>query len=140
VLGPSVEVEAVKLVFSMRLSGASYDAIAERLNAMDAKPPRATAWDRWLVSFLLGRKTYMELVPIGDKPQAKYHRMVQEPEYVENSHPVIVDSETWHAVQRVGRKYQRKAGPRKTGPLSGLLFCGRCDWPMHSTTNGARGN
>jgi hypothetical protein len=50
----------------------------------------------------------------------------------ENTHPAIVDQQTWDAVQKVRQTVRRGEPMGAPNPLTGILFCGKCGAKMYN--------
>ena len=50
----------------------------------------------------------------------------------ENTHPAIVDRETWHTAQRCRKTVRRTDGLGEANPLTGLLLCAQCGSRMYN--------
>jgi len=128
----------VRLIFSSYLAGTNMNEIARMLNA--SKIPVKTGnpqqkWSKSSISYILSNEKY-----IGDSLWQKTYstdtfpvrRQINKGEkekyYAQNTHPAIIDLETFEAVQRL--KEQRKeildTSPGKTSPFSQSIYCGHC--------------
>ena len=130
------EAEIVRSIFDMYLSGKGYAAIADSLNAADAKTRYGHTWNhtsvRWVLrnyvytGNLLLQTTYSEnhitkrMRPnTGEMPM--YH--------AEKTHEPIITKEIFEAVQKeIARRDRKYSLPdnRNQTPLSGKVFCGIC--------------
>ena len=50
----------------------------------------------------------------------------------ENTHPAIVDSDTWEAAQRCRETVRRKDSHGEANPLTGLVFCADCGQRLYN--------
>jgi len=50
----------------------------------------------------------------------------------QNTHPAIVDRETWHTAQRCRKTVRRTDTLGEANPLTGLLFCAQCGAKMYN--------
>ncbi len=131
------EAEIVCRIYSEYLSGSGYNSIAKGLNEAGILSRYGGQWMPSVVSKVLSnytytgnlvlQKTYRDnhltkktLVNNGQLPQ--YH--------VEDSHPAIIDMETYNAVQeekaRRAARFNKHPQSPKSYPFSGLLVCANC--------------
>lgn len=124
-----------------------FRAIAKRLNARQTPGQRGRAgtWDARTVERMLRREAY-----VGDTIYQKWiqhrdreghvHQTRQTPQIVRNSHPALIDRETWEAAQQ--RLAVRKTVGRRSHDspylLSGLVRCGACGTSMVVLRTGRR--
>ena len=133
-LGDPQQVRVIQLIFKMRMQGHGYGAIANVLNDQGVKASRVMLWNKQSIRHILQRDAYRGAVVIGKHSRAQYHRVTDEPITLENTHPAIIDADTWYACQKM-QQTVRKSYTRGNGegaPLAGLLYCGRCGAPMYS--------
>lgn len=117
-------------------------AIAERLNDMNIKPPRAERWKKDTIRHIVRNEHYIgkvrfnkvKSVPMLDNGEVITKRITQEPEDVilaEGRHPAIIDMETWNKAQAlVARNPRVKHTYDLKNPYSGMLVCGGCGRAM----------
>lgn len=147
----------VRRIYELRLSGLSYQKIADALNQSDIPAPRyhrnaQTGKDNAGISSLwlersvrrilcsevylgnlvmnrVGRRTYKDKTMIP-KPESEWirHEAIHEP---------IVGKQVWDAVQTINHAAKQVSNGRKP-PLeklfSGKLICGDCKGPMYANT------
>lgn len=133
-LGDPAEIAVVRKVFKMRSQGYGYRAIAKHLNEKGIKPPRAKLWSQRAVKHFLQRDAYVGNIVIGKHSHAKFERLTPEETTIKNTHPAIVKQDVWDECQSMGKKLRKSYGHRNSegAPLTGLLFCGRCNGPMYA--------
>lgn len=147
----------VRQIFTMRIEGSGYKAIAYQLNESGVVPPRDYYyqqknaesptrnnhfWNDMTVKSILLNEVY-----IGNLVQAKAgtmsyknHKSVAKPKEewirVEGTHEAIIDREIWAQVQKIAEKrYQPKAQSNgDTSIFSGLLVCANCGYKMRVHT------
>lgn len=138
-LGDPEKVAVVQRIFSERARGYGVHTIARKLNNEGIPTPRASAyWSTVLIRHVLQRDAYIGHTVIGKHARGKYERLTPEIVTIANTHPAIIDQETWDAVHAMP-KYIRRANGRcgsEGAALSGLLKCGRCGQPMYAITMG----
>ncbi|MCC8121920.1 MAG: recombinase family protein [Oscillospiraceae bacterium] len=142
--------EIVKQIYALCLAGNGPSQIARKLGEKHILTPSAydfqkngrqhagmhqkypTAWSEQTVAQILENKVYLGHTVIGKqrKPSYKSKKLVAVPEHEQtvcpNTHPAIIDEETFRLVQKV-REHKRR--PAKIGtiePFSGLIFCADC--------------
>lgn len=142
------EAPIVKQVYWMYLHGQmGFRAIAKSLNArgVAGHSGRTGTWDVRTIERMLRREAYA-----GDTIYGKWiqhrdrdghtHITRQTPQIVQDSHPAIIDRETWNAVQeRLARR--KTVGPRSNDSpylLSGIVRCGLCGTSMVVLRTGHR--
>ncbi len=153
--------EIVRLIFSLRASGASYNTIARTLNenglptandywtAKNHKPVDTPKyWTVQQVRPLLRNEIFIGTVTNNKKPTLSYkgdkRRYTEESEWIrkENAHEAIVDPETWDTVQAMelaviekGRQQPKK----KPSLFRKKLFCMDCGSSLSPHGIGNRG-
>lgn len=117
-------------------------AIAERLNAMGLKPPRADRWKKDTIRHIVRNEHYIgkvrfnkvKSVPMLDNGEVITKRVTQEDADVilaEGRHPAIIDMATWNKAQQlVARNPRVKYTYDLKNPYSGMLICGGCGRAM----------
>jgi site-specific DNA recombinase len=96
--------------------------------------PQNSLWGAQGIKYILRRETYRGAMWISKDSTAKYHRISDKPLLLEDTHPAIIDEETWKAVQVLDgkrRKHHTRNGS-EGAPLAGLLRCGRCGAQMYA--------
>ena len=148
--------EVVRRIFQMCVSGLGPTQIAKQLKAdkiptpseygsakgrnYGVKTERACDWGCAIVAIILDRQEY-----VGDtinfrtynksfKQKKRYKHSKEEWKVFSNTHPAIVDRETFALVQNL-RQHRRR--PTKRGVVSmfsGLLFCADCGEKLYYNT------
>ena len=128
------EAETVRWIFAAYLRGRSSKWIAEQLTARGV--PSQSGTDQWLetgVRYLLTNEKY-----IGDalcqKSYSSGFPFVQKPNrgeraqyYTENTHPAIIDRDTFGKVGALmQKKAQKNRPPRDASPLARKIVCESC--------------
>jgi DNA invertase Pin-like site-specific DNA recombinase len=147
--------EVVKRVFSLIVEGNGVNQIADILTADNILIPSAYAekncpennhskgfrnpcrWSATAVTYILEKQEYMGHTVLGKTISENYKtkkRRKAKPEELmifENTHPAIIDTETWHNAQRL-RETKRRPRKNHAPPcrLSGLLYCSDCGKKM----------
>ena len=147
--------DVVRRIFQMVIDGNGLRQIADALCAEKILIPSAYAtkyhpenrhckdyhdpfrWSGTEVGRILGKQEYMGHTVLGKTVSESYKtkkRRDAAPDELmifKNTHPAIVDEETWHNAQRL-RKTIRKLGKGENQPyhLTGLLYCADCGAKM----------
>ncbi|MCL2200127.1 MAG: recombinase family protein [Defluviitaleaceae bacterium] len=140
----------VRRVFALRVEGMGYNAIAGVLNRECIAPPRryyferhgrttkaacGIAWTIRTIKLLLCNELYlghtisMKRGTRSYRDSRVYHRDKTQWIRVENTHPPLVDKDTWEKVQQINRAAKATATNHKTlekSLFSGLLVCLDC--------------
>ncbi|MDD6484354.1 MAG: recombinase family protein [Clostridiales bacterium] len=150
----------VRLIFEMTAAGASYKAVAKRLNDMGAPIPSEYKrrqgyrvdgmysapigkWTRDTVRSFLSNEVYRGTV-VNHKStvvnfRTKKKRAVASEERIriEHMHEAIIDDMLWDRVQEL-RKSRTKASSNAGAkhPLSGRVICGECGAKMYKCKSG----
>lgn len=137
------EAVAVRTMFGMYASGASYGDIAK---AMDAQGIRSRNGNRFTATALhdmLRNQRYTGRFVWFERVERHMHKHVGKPGdpiIIEDAIPRIVSDETFERVQmRMDAKIVRKRGKREY-LLSGLLKCGLCGASLAGSTVVSRGH
>ena len=143
----------VKRIFNSIIQGKTVGEIARELTAEEVLTPAAhwakigagmklhhnanpTRWSEASIIFLLKKQEYMGWTVLNKtvKETYKSKRRAAEPEEMlifKDTHPAIVDEETWTVVQRLRQTRRR---PERIGgepnPLTGVLYCADCGHKM----------
>lgn len=150
------KVEAVRTAFRMRLEGYGYRAIAKHLNETHVPSPKGMTWRVQSLRNILDRRAYVGDFVFGARHRGKYHTALHgkvvevgspeahnlEPMIIPNTHPAIIDWDTYSAVLAIRQQDRRQAPPatsKTITPLAGLLFC-HCGAPMHSCKDRRKSN
>lgn len=152
-LTPNEDAWVVRRVFRRFIEGATYQAIADELNAMNVqcmtrkRHPRSKAqFSCSTIRRILINETY-----VGDKLLQKnppIDLLTKRPDwtvdynswYVENDHERIVDRETWEKAQAIleGRRSDAAQGIHRRSPehhvFFGRVFCAACGSPYKRRT------
>lgn len=129
------EAETVRLIYRLFLAGYSFREIANQLTERGIPSPGGSkVWSVSTAKSILQNEKYK-----GDALLQKSFTVdfltkktkVNEGEvaqyYVENSHPAIIDTETFDLVQsEIERRRQHGNHPIKNNPFSGKIICGQC--------------
>lgn len=119
----------VEQVFRMVLDGHGCKAIAQTMNREGIRLPSGSEWKSSIVSRLLKNVRYKgwSRFVAGDEELV-----------VENTHPPIVDPQTWDQVQTLlasRRPFETgRINPKRTVAYTGILFCGQCKSALVATT------
>ena len=108
---PDGNAPAVRLIFSLFLSGAGYGQICQKLREMGIKNRQGRDMTREGIRYILQNEAY-----IGDKALLKHqrkslfdHRITGENAiYLKNDHPAIVERKVWEQVQEKLAARKRK--------------------------------
>lgn len=145
----------VRRIFQMIMEGKGVNKIADILCEEQVLIPSAYAekycpenqhsknfhdpfrWSNTTVSYILDKQEYMGHTILGktvsESYKTKKRRNAKSEELMvfKNTHPAIVDEETWDNAQRLRRTWRR---PSRIGsppnPLTGLLYCADCGLKM----------
>lgn len=130
------EAQVVRRVFTMFLEdGLGFFAIAKRLNEEGISSRQNKQWSIRAVKLMLTNGAYMGTLVWNRREGNKKQRQVKDEEewvVIPDSHPAIIDKQTWEQVQK-RIECQPTTPPRaKTSPhlLGGFLRCGRCGASM----------
>lgn len=141
----------VREIFWRYLDGQGPGEIARRLNDRGELPPsryknpekEGVFWNKTTVSRILRNEMYTGVMIQGRRKRVSYKCKTcldMPPERwfrVENTHPAIVDEETFHRVARLLERRGRTDGSGNIHPLSGLVVCGDCGRTMTRSANGS---
>ena len=132
------EAAIVRWIFRVYLKGRSSQWIADNLTARGIPSPDGSGqWPVTTVRYLLTNEKY-----IGDSlcqksfsqgfPFIQKRNLGERPQYyTENSHPAIIDRDTFEKVQALIRKRaQRKESERDPSPLTLKIICRNCGTPF----------
>ncbi len=128
------EAEVVRMIFAQYLSGQSKDDIAEYVSTLGMQTREGnTQWGHKAISYILSNERY-----VGDSLlQKKYttdtlpfkqmvNRGEKEQYFVPQSHPAIIDRETFDAVAELLGRRTFTMPQRESSPLAMKVFCGIC--------------
>jgi len=137
-----VEAKAVIMIYSMYLSGYSYQKIADTLNADGYKTKAGNAFNRNSFTEILRNEKYTG-VYIFNRAEAKgydhkrnNHRSKPAEEIIriEGGIPAIISKETWLSAQEYRTKHAARNLSAKTMYLlSGMIKCGCCNKIMYGS-------
>jgi len=94
-------------------------------------------WNSGTIAFILAKPEYMghtvNFRTYKDSYKDKNQKFHSKEDWVvfENTHPEIIDRETWETAQR-RRKTVRRTDHGEANPLTGLLFCADCGAKMYN--------
>ena len=144
----------VRRIFQMVIEGKGVTAIADILTAEKVLIPSAYAkihcpendhskgftnpylWSATAVSYILEKQEYMGHTVLGKTVSVSYKtkkRRKAEPDELmifKNTHPAIVDEETWHLAQKLRKTVRKPSYDRPPHPLTGLVYCADCGSKM----------
>ncbi len=137
-LGDPFEISVVRKIFAMRISGYGYKTIAGTLNKEGVMTPRNRSWSDQSVKHILQRDAYLGHTVIGKQSRAKFERLTDGIVTVENTHPAIIDQETWDQVRSIKTCNHRAhaRGKSEGAKLAGLLVCNQCGSRMYANGGG----
>ena len=140
----------VRRIYQMVIEGKGITAIADILTAEKVLIPSAYAkihcpendhsrgftnpylWSATAVSYILEKQEYMGHTVLGKTISVSYKtkkRRKAEPDELmifKNTHPAIVDEETWHLAQKLRKTVRKPSYNRPPHPLTGLVYCADC--------------
>ena len=153
--------QVVREIFSLCMDGLGPMQIAKRLRAAQVLTPTAYKlakglpvvghprenpheWDSKLVAKILERMEYTGCTVNfkGYKKSYKSKKRVQNPpdkwKVFPDTHPAIIDRETWERVQELRKNKRRPTKTGKHSMFSGLVYCADCGSKMQygSSNNG----
>ena len=144
----------VRRIYQMVIEGKGITAIADILTAEKVLIPSAYAkihcpendhsrgftnpylWSATAVSYILEKQEYMGHTVLGKTISVSYKtkkRRKAEPDELmifKNTHPAIVDEETWHLAQKLRKTVRKPSYNRPPHPLTGLVYCADCGSKM----------
>ena len=124
----------IKSIFTMYLEGKGIKEIAKTLNSQGHKTNKKKAWYNSSISYILKNEVYMGTLLYGRRSRNNRFNQKKDIIRVEDSHPAIIDKETFVKVQELTRlrrpeiQHPREVNSRYL--LSGLLYCGKCNHKM----------
>lgn len=149
-LAPNDESAAVKLMFSMCVSGEGCTRIAERLDGLGVNPRSGGRWSRASVADILRNPVYCGKIRWRYRREKKNStggmitkRRAVTGEYIlaQGLHRPIVSEKEFQTAQELmtGRK-RSSANLNKPlkNPLAGLVFCGKCGRLMQRVCDGKK--
>ncbi|HGS9149072.1 recombinase family protein [Clostridioides difficile] len=144
----------VRRIYQMVIEGKGVTAIADILTAEKVLIPSAYAkihcpendhskgftnpylWSATAVSYILEKQEYMGHTVLGKTISVSYktkkRRKAQPDELMifKNTHPAIVDEETWYLAQKLRKTVRKSSYDRPPHPLTGLVYCADCGHKM----------
>ncbi len=124
--------EIVRRIFDMYINGMGIKAIAVKLNDESIPSPTGTGWNGITVNKMLRQEKY-----IGDTlwqktysefmgPQFQINRGQQPKYYIKNSHPAIIDRETFELAAKIKKARVPSNVSRIESPFRNKIVCGKC--------------
>lgn len=144
----------VRRIYQMVIEGKGVTAIANTLTAEKVLIPSAYArihcpendhskgfaspylWSATAVACILQKQEYMGHTVLGKTISVSYKtkkRRKANPDELmifKNTHPAIVDEETWNLAQKLRKTVRRPSYDRLPHPLTGLVYCADCGSKM----------
>ena len=144
----------VRRIYQMVIEGKGVTAIADILTAEKLLIPSAYEnihcpennhskgftnpylWSATAVSYILEKQEYMGHTVLGKTISVSYKtkkRRKAEPDELmifKNTHPAIVDEETWHLAQKLRKTVRKPSYDRPSHHLTGLAYCADCGHKM----------
>ena len=141
------EAATVRWIFGSYLNGHSMIWIADALTSKGIPPQRNEGrWAKTGIRYILTNEKYIgdslcqKSYTCGFPFVRKQNNGEQMQYYIENTHPAIIEKETFEKVQALlQRKAARAKTRRRKSPLTMKIFCGNCGTPFlrRQGTNGA---
>ena len=153
------QAETVRIIYDRFLAGDSLNQIAEKLqNEQRLSPAGKNEWSTSTIRSILSNEKYKGDAIINKTftvdcltKEVRKNRGERPKYYVENSHPAIIDVETFGRAQeelarRIGKKKVKEIGTKTEQgkysskyALTELLICGECHTPYRRCTWTAHG-
>ena len=153
------QAETVRMIYDRFLAGDSLKQIAEKLQKEQRLSPAGKSeWSTSTIRSILSNEKYKGDAIINKTftvdcltKEVRKNRGERPKYYVENSHPAIIDAETFGRVQeelarRIGKKKVKEIGTKTEQgkysskyALTELLICGECHTPYRRCTWTAHG-
>lgn len=153
------QAETVRIIYDRFLAGDSLNQIAEKLqNERRLSPAGKSEWSTSTIRSILSNEKYKGDAIINKTftvdcltKEVRKNRGERPKYYVENSHPGIIDAETFGRAQeelarRIGKKKVKEIGTKTEQgkysskyALTELLICGECHTPYRRCTWTAHG-
>lgn len=128
------EAEIVRMIFADYLSGMGRNAIMKKLTELNIPTRYGKVWRESTVEGILRNEKYtgdmlLQKTYIADHITKK--KCVNKGEvpqyYVENSHPAIIDPETWELVQsEIKKRTSVRRQVNNNSPFAAKVICGQC--------------
>ncbi|MCC9600759.1 recombinase family protein [Stieleria sp. JC731] len=139
-LGDEADVELVREIFRRYDEGESTRSLSLWLSEQGIQSPKGKTWTATGIGLLLKNERYLGYLIYNQRTSSKFKDGVVNPKgqlirlprdkwtIVEDTHPAIIDRETFDRVQERFKSNKRKthADPDSITALSGLLQCGQC--------------
>lgn len=100
------------------------------------------AWSPTVIGYILDKREYLGHTILGKtvsesyKTKRRRKALPDELMIFENTHPAIVDEETWNNAQRLRKVVHRPSKKYPSGRLTGILYCATCGAKL--TSKGGR--
>ena len=133
------EARAIKYIYKRFLEGNSTTKIALELTESGIRTPSGNEiWRGTSIKNILTNNNYL-----GDRLTNEYVSLLMERRYIrnegqenryyiKNTHPAIIDEESFHKVQEMLESKQvTNKPPMKSYPLSKRIICAYCGWPYY---------
>ena len=133
ILGKPKQVQALQFLFGSYMAGNSLMATVDELTARRLPSP-GPEWTIDAVKYLMRNENYTGNFVWGERPTGKYNHAAEEPIFIPNNHPAIIDRETFDACARRRKERREARTPKRNGGnfvLSGLLRCEKCGSRMY---------
>lgn len=143
------EANVVKMIFDWYLSGMGYKKIINKLNELGITRRNGKSFTVDGIKFMLSYEPYTGVFIrhintsqyFYSKDKNLIRQRFEEEVRIEDSMPVIIDKDTFFAVQKK-LSSNKDEGKRKRAKnlylLSGLVYCGKCGSVMIGNNNGSR--
>lgn len=137
------EADTIRLIFTMKLAGKSYGAIADELNTLGRKTKRGRSFGKNSIYEILRNEKYCGTYVFNETPKKiagkrnnRVKKSAEEIIRVEDAIPAIVSKTDWLQVNEMLDK--NKTGPKNIDNssyiLTGTLRCGECGSAMTGYT------
>jgi len=137
------EADTVRMIFKMRLDGSSYSAIIDRLNALGRRTKTGRSFGKNSLHDILRNEKYTGVYifnstpgKVNGKRNNRKKRPLEEQIRIEGAMPVIIDKESFRAVQALmdENRYNARRVIGSDYILTGVLRCGYCNGAMTGHT------
>ena len=146
--------KVVKEIFKLTLQGIRPTRIATYLNKKNVTTIKGKEWDARGVFRIIENEIYkgdIKLQKTYTDLNRKRHRNRGERDswYIEDNHPAIISREDWDRVQELLEERrnetlepipERSSFSKNTYPLSGMLYCSKCNAKLIHKTSSNKGN
>lgn len=130
------EADIVRMIFEDYLSGMGCTLIAKKLREMGVERLRGGVWNSERVVEIIKNEKYLGHALLQKKYVEDHltktlvrNKGILPMYYAENTHPPIIDEETYKKAQEImANNRARNAGKKEAGiyPFTGKIVCGRC--------------